>query len=216
VTKGAAMTDETRHHAANGTRSPLLRDDWSYIEPIPLKDFAPEDFALLDVQRAPFTAERQADEALRMLKMSENDPSFGCQINNFRHCLQSATMAHRAGKDDDYVAVALLHDIGFTVAPKNHGQFAATLLEPYITPETHWMLVHHAIFQNVHCRHHPTLDRFERGKWRGHPAFEITAEFVAKFDQNTMDPGYDNMPIEAFEPMVHRLFVNPPRRIVIE
>ena len=119
------MTDETGHHAANQTRSPLLRDDWSYIEPIALDDFAPEDFALMDSQRAPFTAERQAGEALRLLKIMENDPTFGYQINIFRHCLQSATMAHRAGKDQDYVAVALLHDIGFTVAPKTHGQFAA-------------------------------------------------------------------------------------------
>ena len=210
------MTDDTGHHAANRIRSPLLRDGWSYIEPIALEDFAPEDFATLDSQRAPFTAERQADEALRMLKMSESDPSFGYQINNFRHCLQSATAAHRAGKDEDYVAVALLHDIGFTAAPINHGRFAATLLEPYITPEAHWMLVHHAIFQNVHCRRHPTLDRFERDKWRGHPAFERTAEFVPKFDQDTMDCNYDNMPIEAFEPMVHRLFAKPPRPISVE
>ena len=210
------MTDDTGHHAANQTRSPLLRDDWSYIEPIALEDFTPEDFALMESQRAPFTAERQAGEALRLLKIMENDPTFGYQINIFRHCLQSATMAHRAGKDEDYVAVALLHDIGFTVAPKTHGQFAAALLEPYVTPETHWMLVHHAAFQNIHCRQHPTLDRFERDKWRGHPAFEQTAEFVAKFDQETMDPNYDNMPIEAFEPMVRRLFTKPPRPVDVE
>lgn len=208
------MTNQ--HHSANGTRSSLLKEDWSYIEPIPLEDFAAEDFTLMDRQRAPFTAERQADEALRMLKASENDPSFGYQINNFRHCLQSATMAHRAGKDEDYVAIALLHDIGFTVAPATHGQFAAALMEPYITPNDHWMLVHHAIFQNLHCHHHPTMDRDGRDKWLGHPAFEQTAEFVAKFDQNTMDPNYDSMPIEAFEPMVRRLFAKPPRPIIVE
>ncbi len=53
----------TQHHGANGTRSPLLKDNWSYIEPIALEDFTPEDYALMDAQRAPFTAERQADEA---------------------------------------------------------------------------------------------------------------------------------------------------------
>lgn len=213
---GNGMTGEAEHHGANGTRSPLLRDDWSYVEAIALDDFAPGDFALLDSQRVPFGAERQADEALRMLEASENDPSFGYPINNFRHCLQTATMAHRAGKDEDYVAIALLHDIGFTVAPRTHGQFAAALLAPYVTPEDHWMLVHHAIFQNVHCLRHPTMDRDERDKWRGHPAFERTAEFVANFDQNTMDPNYDNMPIEAFAPMVRRLFAKPPRPVSVE
>ena len=61
--------------------------------------------------------ERQAMEVLRMLQTSEDDPTFGYPINNFRHCLQSATLAHRAGKSENYVVIALLHDIGFTVWP---------------------------------------------------------------------------------------------------
>lgn len=203
-------------HAANGTRSPLLRGDWKYIEAIPLEDFTAGDFAEMDAQRAPYYAERQADEILRMLKASEDDPSFGYQINNFRHCLQSATMAHRAGKDEEYVAVAVLHDIGFVACPSVHGQFAATMMQPYVSPDIHWMLAHHAIFQNIHCRNHPTLDRMERDKWRGHPAFALTAEFVALFDQAAMDPDYDNMPLEAFEPMVRRLFAKPPQPVAID
>ena len=99
-----------------------------------------------------------------------------------------------------------MHDIGFTVAPKTHGQFVAALLEPYITPEDHWMLVHHAIFQNVHCL--PAHDDRPRSSATNGGATRpsrCTAEFVAKFDQDTMDPNYDNMPMEAFEPMVQSL-----------
>ena len=202
--------------AANGTRSPLLREDWNYLSVVALDDFGPREFALLDAQRSDFYAERQALEALRMLKASADDPSFGYQINNYRHCLQSATMAYRAGKDEEYVALAVLHDIGFIAAPSNHGGFAASLMGPYISPENEWMLVHHAVFQDFHCRGHPGIDRHQRERWRGHPAFARTAEFVARFDQDAMDPDYENMPIEAFEPMVHRLFAKPPRTIPLE
>lgn len=208
--------DHSLSDAANGTRTPLYRADWSYIEPVPLEDFTPADFALMDRQRAEFYGERQAAHVLAMLKASEDEPSFGYQINNFRHCLQSATMAHRAGKSEDYVAVALLHDIGFVACPSVHGRFAAMMLAPYVDPEIVWMLEHHQVFQDYHCPQHPTLDPHARERWRGHPAFVVTAEFVAMFDQAAMDPDYDNMPLEAFEPMVQRLFARPPRPIPLD
>ena len=197
--------------AANGTNSPLLRDGWDYVGAIPLDDFEASDFALLDAQRPVFTAERQAGQILRIVRGMADDPSFGYRINTYRHCLQSATMAHRAGKDEDYVAMAFLHDIGFDIAPAAHGAFVAALVGPYVSPEMEWLLANHADFQNMHCRNHPTIDRFARDKWRGHPAFGMTAEFCAKFDQGAMDPDYDNMPMEAFEPMVRRLFARAPR-----
>lgn len=206
------MTD-TPSHAANGMRTPLYRDDWHYIEPVPLEEFRAGDFALMDEQRAVYYGEEQARHVLTMLAASENEPSFGYQINNFRHCLQSATMAHRAGKSEDYVAVALLHDIGFIACPTVHGRFAAMLLAPYVEPEIVWMLEHHQVFQDFHCHHHPTLDPDARERWRGHPAFATTAEFVAMFDQGAMDPDYENLPLEFFEPMVRRLFSRAPRSI---
>ena len=43
------------------------------------------------------------------------------------------TRAYRDGRDDEYVVCALLHDIGDILAPANHADFAATLLEPYIS-----------------------------------------------------------------------------------
>lgn len=204
-------SDAAPSDAANGTRSPLLRDDWDYVGAIPFDDFAPGDFALLETQRPVFDAERQAEQVLRILRGMAGDPSFGFRINTCRHCLQSATLARRAGKDEDYVAVALLHDIGFDIAPLTHGGFAAALVGPYVSPELEWMLANHGDFQNIHFRRHPTVDRFTREKWRGHPAFAMTAEFCARFDQCAFDPDYDNLPIEAFEPMVRRLFARPPR-----
>jgi hypothetical protein len=40
----------------------------------------------------------------------------------------------------------------------------------------------------------------------GHPSFEYTAQFCHLYDQCAFDPDYGNMPLEAFEPMVHRMF----------
>ena len=46
----------------------------------------------------------------------------------------------------------------------------------------------------------------------GHPHYEAAADFVARFDQNAIDPTMPTYPIEAFAPMVHRLFARPPSK----
>ena len=190
--------------------SPLLRADWGYVKPRALDDFRAADWALLERQRGPYYAEQQAAQALRLLSVSREDAGFGYGVNNYRHCLQSATLALRAGEDEETVVVALLHDIGFIACPHTHGEFAAALLGAYIGGRNRWMLRHHAAFQLVHCAEHPRADRNARERWRGHPHFEWTARFVERYDQNAIDPGFDEAPIDAFEPMVRRIFARPP------
>lgn len=192
-------------------RSPLLRPDWHYLEPDSLEEFRAADWARLDSQRGPYLAEQQARQALEMLAASESAPTFGYQINNFQHCLQSATLAVADGCDEESVVVALFHDLGFIVTPERHGAFAAELLGPYIGPANEWMLRHHALFQQVHAREHPTVDRDARERWRGHPHFEWTARFVERYDQNAIQAALPILPLQAFEPLVFRLFARPPR-----
>lgn len=193
--------------------SPLLRPDWDYVEPVALDDFGPADWALLRRQRGPYYAAEQARQALRLLTASAGDASFGYRINNYRHCLQTATLAQRAGEDEETVVVALLHDIGFVTCPDSHGEFAAALLANYISERNHWMLRHHAIFQQVHLAgvHDPEIDPDARERWRGHPHFQWTADFVERYDQRAMAADYDTLPVEAFEALVQRLFARPPR-----
>src|SRR6266404_3031819 len=74
----------------------------------------------------------------------------------------------------------------------------------------HWLIKHHAIFQGYYYFHHVGLDRMEREKFRGHPMFQRTADFCEKWDQNSFDAGYGTMPLEAFEPMLRRLFARKP------
>ena len=201
----------TRAGAASGRRSPLLRPDWRYVERDALDGFTASDWRLLDRQRDRYMAEQQAGQALAMLAASADAPTFGYRINNFRHCLQSATMAERDGHDDETVVVALFHDIGFVVCPHTHGAFAAELLGPYIGEANEWMLRHHAAFQLAHVHGHPELDPNARERWRGHPHFEWTCEFVARYDQNAIQPGYDTAPLEHFEARVRRVFARAPR-----
>ena len=192
-------------------RSPLGDQSWQYIEARSLDAFTTADWLLLDRQRALFYARQQADAVLRMLSSSENEPVFGYCINNYRHCLQAATMALRGGEDEETVVVALLHDIGFVACPTTHGSFAAVLLAAYVDERHHWMLLHHQAFQSFHCATHPACDPNERERWRGHPHFAWTERFVERYDQNAIDPDYDTLPLSTFEPMVRRLFARPAR-----
>lgn len=195
---------DTRHY------DPLAQPDWRYIEKLSLEDFTAADWELMNAQRRAYMAQQQADQALRLLAASAQDPTFGYMVNNYRHCLQSATMVLRDGLEEEDVVVALLHDVGFIACPLNHGDFAATLMASYISERNHWMLRHHATFQNVHAPHFPGGDPHERERWRGHPHFDWTAEFVARYDQAACDPDYPCEPLETFVPMVRRIFARPP------
>jgi predicted HD phosphohydrolase len=194
-------------------RSPLAQPDWHYIEKPALEDFRAEDWTVLNRQRAPFYRERQASHVLALLRVSEHDPTFGYRVNNYRHCLQSATLAMQAGLDEETVVVCLLHDIGFVACPASHGDFAAALLGNYISPRNHWMLRQHQLFQQVHLHEYPGAKPDAREQYRGTPHFEWAAEFVAKFDQNAIDDEFPVPPLEFFVPMVERLFARPSQPV---
>ena len=192
-------------------RSKLADPAFAYVEHTALETMRAADWALLEPQRKAFMAGRQAKYALDLLASFEHEPSFGYQVNNYRHCLQSATLAMQAGRDEEFVAVCLLHDIGFTLSMPSHGAFSAALLRPFVSARNHWMLKHHQYFQNFHCHELPTADRDARERFRGHPDFEYTAEFIATLDQNATDPAIESPTLEFFRPMVERLFAKAPK-----
>ena len=53
------------------------------------------------------------------------------------------------------------------------------------------------------------MDRNVRDQFKDHPNYAHTAEFCEKYDQAAFDKDYDSMPLEAFEPMVMKLFSAP-------
>lgn len=202
---------ELQSQPASGVRSPLHDASWQYIEPLTLDTFTTADWLLLDRQRKDYYASEQARQVLRLLASSRDDTSFGYQINNYRHSLQSATLALRDGFDEEDIVVALLHDVGFVTCPDTHGEFAAALMAPYVSERNHWMLCRHATFQAIHCPTLPGCQPNAREQWRGHPYFEWAARFVDRYDQAAIDPNFDNAPLDVFEPMVQRIFARPPR-----
>jgi predicted HD phosphohydrolase len=137
------------------------------------------------------------------LKLLQGDCG-GFAIDRLDHSLQTATRAFQDGRDEEYVVCALLHDIGDILGPRNHADIAAAILQPFVSEENHWMVAHHAIFQGYYFFHHLGLDRDMRDQFRGHPSFEHTAQFCHIYDQEAFDPAYKSMPLEAFEPMLHR------------
>ena len=78
---------------------------------------------------------------LEHMKLLKGDTG-GFAVDRLTHCLQTATRAHKDGRDTEYVVCALLHDIGDTLGPSNHADIAATILEPYVSEENHWIVKH--------------------------------------------------------------------------
>ena len=148
------------------------------------------------------------DRVLTHLRLLDGDFG-GFAIDRLQHSLQTATRAHRDGRGEDYVVMALLHDIGDTLGTYNHPDIAAAILKPFVSEEIHWICQQHGAFQGYYFFHFLGLDRDAREAFRGHPHFEACAEFCARYDQAAFDPDYASEPLEYFEPMVRRLFARP-------
>jgi predicted HD phosphohydrolase len=143
-----------------------------------------------------------------LLSLDREDTCF--QVTRYEHSLQTATRALRDGADDDLVVCALLHDVGDLLAPDNHGAFAASLLQPYVSERNAWIVRHHGLFQGYYYFHHWGRDRDARERFRDHPWFEDCEAFCERWDQVSFDPNYDTETIEAFEPLVRRVFMREP------
>jgi predicted HD phosphohydrolase len=152
------------------------------------------------------------DRLIAHLKLLGGDYG-GFAVDRLEHCLQTATRAFQAGRDEEYVACALLHDIGDTLGPRNHADVAGAIVQPFVSERNQWIVAQHGIFQGYYFFHHLGLDRDMREKFRGHPHFEATEEFCRLFDQAAFDPNFKSMPLEAFVPMVQRVFEKPQRSL---
>lgn len=137
----------------------------------------------------------------------------GFAVDRLTHSLQTATRAYRDDRDDDYVACALLHDIGDTLGSYNHADIAAAIVWPFVDDAYHWMVDKHAVFQGYYFFHHLGLDRDARDQYAGHEHYDLTAEFCEVYDQPAFDPDYPTMRLEEFEPLLADFFSSPKRSI---
>jgi predicted HD phosphohydrolase len=170
-----------------------------------------EDWAIIGSGFVQF-AQGLPDRILAHLRLLDGDYG-GFAIDRLAHSLQTATRAHRAGEDEEYVVCALLHDIGDTLGSFNHADIAAAVLKPFVSPANHWMVEKHGIFQGYYFFHHLGMDRDQREQFRGHEWFERTALFCERYDGPAFDPKGETLPLEFFEPMVRSLFAAPRRML---
>ena len=152
------------------------------------------------------------ERIVKHLQILEGDYG-GFPIDRYTHSLQTATRALRAGRDDEYVVCALLHDIGDTLGAFNHPDIAAAILKPFVTEENLWMVQHHGIFQGHYFFHHLGLDRDMRDAFRDNPHYDRTAEFCELYDNPAFDPKGETLPIAEFMPMLQRVMAQPRQSI---
>ena len=172
-----------------------------------MKNGTAEDYAIIAEQGSKHASELP-NRIMDHLNLLKGDTG-GFAVDRFTHSIQTATRAHRDGRDEEYVVCALLHDIGDSIASANHADLAATMLEPFVSDKNYWIVKHHGIFQGYYFFEHMGLDKNMRDQFKGHEYWNDCAEFCSKYDQNSFDPEYENLPIEEFTPMVHNVFAKP-------
>ena len=166
-----------------------------------------EDWAAIAGQFRGF-ARALPERVLAHLKLLDGDYG-GFPVDRLQHSLQTATRAHRDGRPEDYVVMALLHDIGDTLGSYNHPEIAAAILKPFVSPELHWIAENHGAFQGYYYFHYLGMDRHVRDRFADHPHYAACREFCHEYDQAAFDPDYASEPLAFFEPMVGRIFARP-------
>ena len=173
-----------------------------------MKNGTKEDYLFLDKHEKNFsnkTAERIIEFMSNLTETLE-----GYQVSRLEHSLQSATRAYNSNESEEMVVATLLHDIGDDLAPMNHSQYAASILKPYVSERTYWIILHHGLFQTYYSAHHLGGDRNARDQFKDHKYYQDTIDFCEKYDQCSFDPDYKSMTLDDFKPLVKKIFSKEP------
>ena len=173
-----------------------------------MKKGTKEDYLFLDKHEKKYV-DNTAERIIKFMS-GLTETLEGYQVSRLEHSLQSATRAERAGESEEMIVATLLHDIGDELAPMNHSEYAATILKPYVSKKTHWIIEKHGEFQAYYYAHHLGKNRNIRDKYKNHKYYKSTLDFCEKYDQTSFDPSYDSKPLSHFEPMVKRIFSRKP------
>lgn len=167
--------------------------------------------AMMTVFNKVASPNNNAERVISMFKAQEG-LSIGFPVDCYIHGLQTATLALRDGCDEETVVCALLHDLGECWSTINHGEIAASLLRPYISPKNYWILKHHEVFQAYIYQNGFELKDIEkvRDQFKDSPHFDACVQFCEKYDSKAFDPEYDTLPLEHFIPMIKRIFNRKP------
>jgi len=165
-----------------------------------MKDGDKDDYEFLtahEIDYAAKTGERLLDALVQL-----DEGLSGYKITRLGHSLQAATRAWRDGADTDWIACALLHDIGDIYAPYNHDEYAASILKPFVREQCTWVVEKHGDFQLIYYGEHVGANPHKRDAFRNSAYFDDCAEFCEKWDQSSFDPDYPTRPLDVFAPLV--------------
>ena len=173
-----------------------------------MKNGSKEDYLLLDKNEKKYVN----GTANRIIKFMSwlNTSLEGYKINRLEHSLQTATRAFNDKASEEMIVAALLHDIGDELAPLNHSEYAATILKPYVSEKTHWIVEKHGEFQMYYYAHHLGENRNLRDKYKNHKYYNNTLEFCEKWDQTSFDPNFKSLKLKDFEPLIRQIFSRKP------
>ena len=163
-----------------------------------------DDYALLERYESKFAAGLPDRVLGHLAALSES--LGGYRITRLEHSLQAATRARLDGATVDWVVAALVHDIGDDLAPYNHSEVAAAVLQPYVPAEIHWVIRHHGVFQSYYYAHFLGGDRDARDQFRDHRWAALCEEFCHRWDQSSFDPDFPTEPLESFEDDLRTVF----------
>ncbi len=173
-----------------------------------MKSGTKEDYLFLDKHEKDF-ASKTADRIIKFMSGLTKTLE-GYQVSRLEHSLQSATRALKNNESEEMIVATLLHDLGDEFAPMNHSEYAASILKPYVSKKTHWIIEKHGEFQTYYYAHHLGGDRNLREKYKDHEFYQATIDFCENYDQGCFDPNYKSLPLEHFAPMVKRIFSRKP------
>jgi predicted HD phosphohydrolase len=176
-----------------------------------MQESTAEDWRVIGADFVQFST-KLPDRVMAHLQLLDGDYG-GFPIDRLQHSLQTATRAAKAGRDDEYVVCALLHDIGDTLGTFNHPDIAAAVVKPFVSEQNHWIVAQHGIFQGYYFFHHLGLDRDMREQFRDHPWFDAAAEFCAEYDAPAFDAKGETFALAEFEPLLRRVFAMPKQSI---
>ena len=173
-----------------------------------MKNGSKEDYLLLDQHEKKYI-NGTADRIIKFMS-GLNSGLEGYKITRLEHSLQTATRAFNDKASEEMVVAALLHDIGDELAPLNHSEYAATVLKPYVSEKTHWIVEKHGEFQMYYYAHHLGGNRNLRDKYKNHKYYNDTLEFCEKWDQTSFDPNFKSLKLKDFEPLIRKIFSRKP------
>lgn len=78
-----------------------------------------------------------------ILTLRMHKPRFGLPFAAAHHGVQCASLAMKAGVDEETVLACLLHDVAMALMRPDHGWWGAQLVEPYVSERISWGIRYH-------------------------------------------------------------------------